>query len=104
MSEMINCNLSNQAIFVLNDINKIKDYFNSEIQVRKIMRGKLNKYIAAFHYIDNTLIVLSVTSGGVSIISFESVIGAPAGIASACLTLVFFRKTGIKKSLTNKKQ
>ena len=76
MSEMINCNLSNQAIFVLND----------------------------FHYIDNTLIVLSATSGGVSIISFESVIGAPAGIASACLTLVFFRKTGIKKSLTNKKQ
>ena len=58
MSEMINCNLSNQTIFVLNDINKIKDYFNSEIQLRKIMRGKLNKYIAAFHYIDNTLFYL----------------------------------------------
>ena len=104
MSEMINCNLSNQTIFALNDINKIKDYFNSEIQLRKIMRGKLNKYIAAFHYIDNTLIVLSATSGGVSIISFESVIGAPVGIAIACLTLVFLRKTGIKKSLTNKKK
>ena len=102
MSEMINCNLSNQAIFVLNDINKIKDYFNSEIQVRKIMRGKLNKYIAAFDYIDNTLIVLSATSGGVSIISFESVVGAPAGIATACRTLVFFRKTGIKKSVKKK--
>ena len=32
--------LSNQAKFKLNEINEIKDYFNSEIQVRKIMRKK----------------------------------------------------------------
>ena len=38
------------------------------------------------------LIVLSATSGGVSIISFFNVIGAPAGIASASLT-------GINKKL-----
>ena len=44
-----------------------------------------------FNYIDKILIVLSATSCGVSIISkFSSVIGAPAGIASASFTLIFF--------------
>ena len=57
-------NLSNQTKFRLNEINKIKDHFNSEIQERKIMSKKLSKYIAAFDYFDKTLIVLSATSGG----------------------------------------
>ena len=49
--------------------------------------------------IHKTLIVLSETSGGISIISFTSVIGIPAGIASASFTLVFFLTTGIIKNL-----
>ena len=53
----------------------MKHYFNSEIQERKIMNKKLSKYIAAFDYFDKILIVLSATSGGISIISFASVIG-----------------------------
>ena len=57
----------------------------------------LSKYIAAFDYFDKTLIVLSATSGGVSIISFASVIGASAGKASASFTLVFSMDTGIIK-------
>ena len=51
---------------------------------------KLNKYVATFDYMDKILIVLSATSSGVSIISFTSIIGAPVGIASASLTLIFF--------------
>ena len=92
-------NLSNQTKFRLNEINKIKDYFNSEIQERKKTIKKLSKYIAAFDYIDKTLIVLSATSGGVSIISFASVIVVPAGIASATFTLVFSLKTEITKKV-----
>ena len=70
---MIKCNsieavnnyldLSDQANFRLNEINKIKDYFNSEIQERKIMNKKLSIYVSAFDYIDKTLIVLSAASG-----------------------------------------
>ena len=41
------------------------------------MSKRLRKYIAAFDYIDKTLIVLSVTSARISIISFTSVIGIP---------------------------
>ena len=40
--------LSDQTKFRLNEINKIKDYFNSEIQERKAMSKKLSKYIAVF--------------------------------------------------------
>ena len=49
-----------------------------------------SKYVAVFYYIDQALIVLSATSGGVSIISFTSIVGAPVGIASASLTIYFF--------------
>ena len=35
------------------------------------------------------LIVLSAASSGVSIISFTSIIGVPAGIASASFNLIF---------------
>ena len=81
--------LSDQTKFRLNEINKIKDNFNSEVQERKIMIKKLSKYIAAFDYIGKALSVLSATSGRVSIISFVSVIGVPAGMASVSFTLVF---------------
>ena len=51
-------NLSNQTKFRLNEINKIRDYFNSEIQQRKIMSKKLSKYIASFNYFDKILFYL----------------------------------------------
>ena len=46
--------------------------------------------------------VLSARSGGVSIISFTSIGGAPVGLASASLTLFFSLTTGIVKKLLNK--
>ena len=52
MSEIINSNLSDQTKFRLDKINKIKDYFDSEIQERKAISKKLSKYIAAFDYFD----------------------------------------------------
>ena len=63
--------LSDQRKFRLNEINKTKDYFNSEIQERKAMSKKLSKYIAAFDFIDKTLIVLAATSVGISIIFYK---------------------------------
>ena len=85
--------------FRLNEINIIRDYFDSEIQERKIMSKILSKYIAAFDYTDKTLIVLSATSGEVSIISFTSVIPVSVGIASASFSIVFSLTTEIIKKL-----
>ena len=59
------------------------------------------KYVTAFDYIDKILIVLSATSSGISIISCTSIVGAPAGIASASFTLIFSLTTRIVKKLLN---
>ena len=85
----------------LNKITEIEKFFHEEINQRRICSEKLSKYVAAFDYIDKVLIVLSATSGGVSIISFTSIIGAPVGIASASFTLIFSLTTGIVKKLLN---
>ena len=52
--------LNDQTKFRLNEINKIKDYFNTEIQERKTMSKKLSKYIAAFDYIDKTCFICNI--------------------------------------------
>ena len=77
----------------------MKIIFIEEINQRKSCSKKLSKYVAVFDYIDQALIVLSSTSGGVSIILFTSIAGAPVGIASASLTLLFSLTTGITKKL-----
>ena len=50
-------------------------------------------------YFDKSLIFLSVTTGSISIASFATVIGAPAGIASAIFSRTFSISTGIVKKL-----
>ena len=91
-------NLSNQQ-FRLNKIGEIEDYFITEIKERELMSKKLSRYISFFDYFDKSLIVLSVTSGRVSIASFTTVIGIPVGIASASLSLSFSLCTGLVKKL-----
>ena len=90
MNEINKINLSEQTKFRLSEIIGIENYFHQEINQRKQYSKKLSKYITAFDYIDKILIVLSATSGRVSIISFKSIVGAPVGIASASFILFFF--------------
>ena len=98
----INCNegsnLNNQQ-FRLNKINEIKYYFIAEIKERELMSKKLSKYITFCDYSDKLLVVLSATSGSISIASFATAIGTPVGIASASLSLVFSLSTGLVKKL-----
>ena len=49
----------------------------------------INKYIASFDYFDKSLIVLTVTTGSISIASFGTVIGTPVGIVSSIFSLTF---------------
>ena len=99
MDEINKINLLEQTKFRQDGTKK--KYFINEINKTKLCCKKLNKYVTIFNYIDKILIVLSATSGGVSIISFSSVIGAPVGIASASFTLIFSLATGIVKKLLN---
>ena len=43
----------------IDEINKIRDYFNNEIKERKDIIKKLNKYIVSFNYLDKIFISLS---------------------------------------------
>ena len=95
----LNANISNDQQFRLNKINEIKDYFIAEIKERELMSKRLSKYIASFDYFDKSLIVLSVTTGSISIASFATVIGAPVGIISASFSLAFSISTRIVKKL-----
>ena len=63
------------------------------------MSKRLSKYTASFDYFDKSLIVLSATSGSISIASFVTVIGTPVEIASASLNLTFSLSTGLVKKL-----
>ena len=90
---------SNGQPFRLNKINEIKDYFITEIRERELMSKRLSKYITSFDYFDKSLIVLSVTTGSISIASFVTVIGAPVGMMSASCFLAISITTGIAKKL-----
>ena len=92
-------NLSKQTKIHLGEITGIENYFYQEINERKSYIKKLNKYITIFEYIDKILIILSATSGGISIISFTTIVGVPVGIASASFTLIFSIAKGIIKIL-----
>ena len=83
----------------LDEINKIRDYLNNETRERKAIIKKLNKYLVGFDYLDKISITLSASFGTLSIASYASVVGIPASITGASLTLVFTTGTGISKSL-----
>ena len=91
--------LTNVNKYRLDEINKIKEYFNNEIKERKNIIKKLNKYIVSFHYLDKIFIALSASFGTLSIASYASVVGTSAVVAGSSLTLIFTIGTGISKSL-----
>ena len=97
MYPYLNANLSNDQQFRLSKINETKDYFIAKIKERELMSKRLSKYIASFDYFDKSLIVLSVTTGSISIASFATVIGAPVGMMSASCGLAFSITTGFVK-------
>ena len=99
MHEIDKTNLSDQTKFRLYEIKKIENCFINDINQQKEYSKKLNKYVTIFDYIDKILIVLSATTGGISIFSFTTAIGAPVGIISASFTLIFSLPTGIIKKL-----
>ena len=95
MNTIDTLNLNNQQ-FRLNKINETENYFIAEIKEKELLSKRLNKYIASFDYLDKSLIVLSATSGSISI---TTVFGTSVGIASASLSLTFLLSTGLVKSL-----
>ena len=101
-------NISNEQQFRLNKTNEIKDYLLAEIRERELISKNVGKYIASLDYFDKSLNVLSILSGSISIASFASVIGVPAGIIGASCGFMFSITSGFVKkflkTIRNKKK
>ena len=97
-------NLTEQTKIRLNKITEIENYFHQEINQRKSCSKKLSKYVTAFDYIDKILIVLSATSGGVSISSFRNVVGTPVGKCKFCFNFVSDNRNNETSIEHNKRQ
>ena len=93
--------LKNLTKYRLEEIDKIKEYFKAEIKERKDIIRKNSKYIVAFDYADKVFITLSASFDTLSIASYATVVGIPAGMAGASLTLIFTVTTGVVKTLLN---
>ena len=76
MNETARTNLTTETKFRLNEIIKIENYFNQEINQRKSCSKKLSKYVTTFNYIDKNLIVLFATTRGVCIVPHATIVGA----------------------------
>ena len=97
--KMNNLELTNVNTYRPDEINKTRDYLNNEINERKDIIKKLNKYIVSFDYLDKIFIGLSASFSTLSIASYATVIGLLVGIAGSSLTLISTKGTGISKSL-----
>ena len=93
--------LNDLTKYRLDEINKIKYYFNAEIKERKDIVKKIRQYIVAFDYADKVFITLSASFGTLSIASYATIVGIPVGIAGASVTLIFAITTGVVKTLLN---
>ena len=91
--------LTDVNMYRLDEISKIKEYFDNEIKERKDIIKKSNKYLVSFGYLDKIFIILSASFGTLSIASHAAVVGIPVGIAGSSLTLIFTIGTGINKLL-----
>ena len=82
--------------------------FLAEIRERELISKNIGKYIASLDYFDKLLNVLSILSGNISIASFATVIGAPAGIIGANCGFTFSVASGFVKkflkTIINKKK
>ena len=103
-NKMNNLEVTDLNNYRLNEINKVKDYFNGEINESKNIIKKLNKYTVTLDYLDKIFITLSASFGTLSVTAHATVLGIPLGITGAFLTLLFTISTGINKSLLTKKR
>ena len=89
--------LDNALPPILSRVKETEDFFIAEINGNDKMSKKHSKYITVRDYTDNTLLVLSGTASGVSLLSFTTIIAMPVGIASTSISLVFLIINGIVK-------
>ena len=78
----------------LNEISKIKDYFDEEIQYQQFLTNKLSKYLTVFDYSNKILTVVLTVLSGTNI--FNNVINKQLlGLITSVFSLSFSLSFGI---------
>ena len=84
--------LEDQSNYRLNEISRIKDYFNEEMQYQQSLANKLSKYLTVFDYSNKILtVVLTVLSGTdiFSNVKNEQLLGLITSVFSLSFSLSF---------------
>ena len=72
---------------------------NSNLELNDLTKFRLNEINNVKDYLNKLFITLSASFGTLSIASHATVVGIPAGISGASLTLIFTVTTGVVKKL-----
>ena len=90
--------------FRLDEINSIKEHFNAEIKERKDIIKTLVNILLLLIMQTKFLLHYQHRFGTLSIALYATIVGIPAGIAGASLTLIFTITTGVVKTFLNIKR
>ena len=93
MTEIIN--LEDQSNYRLNEISKIKDYFNSEIEYQQSLTNKLNKYLTVFDYSNKMLTVFLTVFSSTNILFHVKKKKKILALITSIFSLIFFLSFGI---------
>ena len=111
MTSLETMNLEDQSYYRLNEISKIKDYFNEELQYQQFLTNKLSKYLTIFDYFNKILTVILTIFSGTNIFSNvknKQLLGLITSVFSLLFSLFFGiiiklqQETKLKKKKHNK--
>ena len=93
MMEIIN--LEDQSNYRLNEISKIKDYFNEEIYYQQSLTNKLNKYLTIFDILNKILTVFLTVFSCTNIFAHIKKKKKLLGLITSIFSLIFSLSFGI---------
>ena len=92
MASLETIKLEDQSNYRLNEICKIKNYFNEEIQYQQFLTSKLSKYFTVFDYSNKILTVVLTVFSGTNIFSNvknKQLLGLISSVFSLLFSLSF---------------
>ena len=87
--------LEDQSNYRLNEISKIKDYFNEEIQYQQSLTNRLSKYLTIFDYINKILTIVLTVFSGTNIYTHVKTNKQLLGLITSVFSLLFSMSFGI---------
>ena len=88
-------NFEDQTNYRLNQISKIKDYFNKEIEYQQSLTNKLNKYLTIFHILSKIITVFLTVFSSTNIFAHNKKKKKLLGLISSIFSLLFSLSFGI---------